>query len=323
MIEHRLPSISVPLNFVLFSSKGAGAATATQAFKTYGYQIKPIKTLPQGVALLQKLSGMGKDDKPFLLQCQIENAQELTTFTELLAPILAQKQLHGLYLDAFDEDLQARRLTGSAPTDLNAIHQERQHLTPCKTLCEYAINTSQLLPEELQLKVAKLLGKACEAPFLNITLITFGFKHGIPPAVDMVFDMRFLPNPFYEPALRPMSGLEAPVQCHIFKTNHVQAFWEHWTAMLTLAFEGYLREGKMQTSIGIGCTGGQHRSVAMAVRLAEAFSQQDPKYRIRVIHQNITHWPLSAQETAQRLQLGDSSSPCHGVSNQQESCQHV
>ncbi len=159
----------------------------------------------------------------------------------------------------------------------------------------YAIDTTQLPPVELRNKIAKLLGAPMSLDTLEVRLVSFGFKYGIPKEADMVFDMRFLSNPFYDQSLRPLSGLDSPVRDFVFSLPSAKGFFEHWTAMLATVLPSYLQEGKSVVTLAVGCTGGQHRSVCMAEAAGQFLKAQFPGYNIVVNHREQAHWQEQTQ----------------------------
>ena len=122
-------------------------------------------------------------------------------------------------------------------------------------------------------------------------MTSFGFKHGVPTDAELVFDMRFLPNPFYEEALRPLTGLDKPVADYVFMRPEAIQFLETWQTMLTNILPSYQQQGKTRLKMAIGCTGGQHRSVAMTMAIASYLQETFPDFNVRVDHREQSHWP--------------------------------
>ena len=144
-------------------------------------------------------------------------------------------------------------------------------------------NTSQLKPRELREKIATEFSKDKQVGF-TVNVMSFGFKHGLPIDADLVFDVRFLPNPYYIDQMRPKTGLDKEVSSYVLKWSETQKFLEKLTDLLTFMLPYYKREGKAQIVIAIGCTGGQHRSVALTEYISNYFQES---YTVHVSHRDI------------------------------------
>ncbi|MCZ2499453.1 RNase adaptor protein RapZ [Xylophilus sp. Kf1] len=167
---------------------------------------------------------------------------------------------------------------------LDAINEEREHLSEIRSIANYVIDTTKLKPKELKQRISKFyLDENFETFTINVT--SFGFKHGIQMDADLVFDVRFLPNPYYVEELRPFTGLDEPVYNYVMKWKETQIFFDKLTDLLKYMIPGYKKEGKSQLVIAIGCTGGQHRSVALAKRLAE-YLNEIFEYNVYVHHRD-------------------------------------
>lgn len=173
----------------------------------------------------------------------------------------------------------------------DVIEKEQELYGSLKLLQDYHIDTSSLTESELRFKIAKILGIDAGSQPMIINITSFGFKHGVPLDAEMIFDMRFMPNPFYDEVLRPQTGLDKPVKDYLFNLPEVREFLTNWQNLLVYSLPLYQKQGRSRMTIGIGCTGGQHRSVVMAVQLAELLSITFPDYEINVIHREQHHWP--------------------------------
>jgi len=198
-----------------------------------------------------------------------------------------------LFLDASDEVLvkrykETRRKHPLAPNGriINGINLERQKLRDVKNRADNIIDTSKLKARELKEKIIEIYAEngQIENEFV-ITLISFGFKYGIPVDSDLVFDVRFLPNPFYIPELKGLTGNDAVVMDYVLSHDVTKEFIQKLTDMLEFLIPGYIAEGKKQLIISIGCTGGRHRSVAIANSLYEKF-RADGR-RVNLDHRDI------------------------------------
>ncbi|GGE36559.1 nucleotide-binding protein [Pullulanibacillus camelliae] len=181
-----------------------------------------------------------------------------------------------LFLDSEDEALvrrykETRRAHPLAPhgTPLEGIQAERKVLEDIKGHAQYYIDTTGLKPKQLKEKMIELFTEEKTSTF-NVNVLSFGFKYGIPIDADLVFDVRFLPNPYYIEHMRERTGLEKDVSDYVFKWTETKQFLQKLTDLLIFMLPHYKREGKSQLVIAIGCTGGKHRSVALAEYLGQA-----------------------------------------------------
>ena len=142
-----------------------------------------------------------------------------------------------------------------------------------------------MLPPQLRATIRALFAPGEERAGLQVTVYSFGFKHGAPLDADLVMDVRFLPNPYYDPALRPFTGLDAPVRDFVLYRPETEEFQKKWRALLDVVMPGYVAEGKQQLAIAVGCTGGQHRSVALAESTADYLKAKG--YRVSIAHRDL------------------------------------
>lgn len=197
---------------------------------------------------------------------------------------------HILFLDASDKILVSRYKEtrrahplsdGGLP--LNGIQQEREILQELRGRAQRIINTTELKPKELRTKIIDLYADNKEVLF-STHLVSFGFKYGVPIDADLVFDVRFLPNPHYVESMKPLTGLHPEVSTYVFKWNDTQMFNEKLIDLLKFVLPQYKKEGKSQLVIAIGCTGGQHRSVALVEYYAKQLADLYPTH---VTHRDI------------------------------------
>ena len=197
-----------------------------------------------------------------------------------------------LFLDSANEVLlnrykETRHLHPLAKNDLISvgITKERALVEDIREQASYIIDTSHMLPRKLKERILNLFTTKTHAQRLHINVISFGFKYGIPKECDMVFDVRFLPNPFYIPELKPFSGLDAPVSDYVLSHDVSTRFLESLLGMLHFLIPHYVSEGKSQLIVGIGCTGGRHRSVTLAEELKRSLTLQE--YEADAYHHDI------------------------------------
>ena len=224
----------------------------------------------------------------------IRSGQALEDLQDILDHLRGEgKEFDVLFLDAEDgvlvkrykETRRSHPLAGSDRVD-KGIEEERRRLEFLKKQANYIIDTSHLLTRELKTELNKIFVENQEFKNLFITILSFGFKYGIPADADLVFDVRFLPNPYYIEELRPMSGNDQPVRDYVMNNDTAKQFLTKLTDMVEFLIPNYISEGKTQLVIGIGCTGGKHRSVTLANELYEALKKTD-SYGVRIEHRDI------------------------------------
>ncbi len=171
-----------------------------------------------------------------------------------------------------------------------AIAAERALLRPLRDRADVVIDTTGLSAARLRRIVADKMVEGDQRGRLAITFLTFGFKHGAPRDADLSFDVRFLPNPHWEPELRDQTGLDEPVRSYVEQSEGIEEFYDRLLPLLEYLFPAYLREGKAHLTVGIGCTGGRHRSVVIAERLAALFGERS-EFHVDVVHRDIDRAP--------------------------------
>lgn len=265
---------------------GAGRSTAIRALEDIGYEA--IDNLPLG--LLERLFTGPQLSRSLALGLDVRNRD----FSQqaLLAALDTLEAATGLspellYLDCAANVLQrryseTRRRHPMAPAEAPAdgIARELDLLQPIRARADVLVDTSELTPHSLRIEVERWFA-AEGAQKLGLTVQSFSYKRGVPLGVDMVFDCRFLQNPYWQPELRALDGRDAQVASHIGDDTRFQPFFDRLIDMTLMLLPSYLAEGRSHFSVGFGCTGGQHRSVFTAERLAEALAQQGWQVSIR------------------------------------------
>lgn len=165
------------------------------------------------------------------------------------------------------------------------IARERKKLEPLKNRADTIVDTSDLTANQLKNEITRSYTDGFAPPSITITVLSFGFKEGIPMDADLVFDVRFLPNPFYIEALRSMTGNDEPVQSYVMAFDETKKFMEKLLDMLLFLIPNYVREGKNQLTVGIGCTGGKHRSVTLTNKLGEVLKSSG--FRVVIVHRDV------------------------------------
>ena len=214
-------------------------------------------------------------------------------FTAMEALKHDKKPYKILFLDASDNVLVRRfketRRKHPLSDDLNgsleqAVKLEREMLKPMRESSDYVIDTSLVSPAQLRSRIAQLFLNSAEDS-LAVHCISFGFKYGVPMESDLVFDVRCLPNPFYDEKLRPLTGLDAPVRDYVMEKEETKGFVARFTDMIDYLLPLYAKEGKSQLVIAVGCTGGHHRSVALAQYMHDHLAEQG--VRCSVTHRDM------------------------------------
>lgn len=284
------------IRFVIVTGmSGAGKSTTMKILEDAGYFC--VDNLP--IQLVNKFAQLTMDKTEgkitqVALGIDIRNGQAL----EELQEVLEQMSMKGiayeiLFLDASDQVLvkrykETRRshpLAGEGRVDAG-IRMERSCLEFLKKQADYILDTSQLLTRELKMEIDKIFVENQSFKNLMISVLSFGFKYGIPSDADLVFDVRFLPNPYYVEEMRPMSGMDDLVRDYVMGFDVAQIFAQKLEDMIRFLIPNYIAEGKNQLVIAVGCTGGKHRSVTLAQELYGRL-QDGEGYGIRVEHRDI------------------------------------
>lgn len=277
---------------IITGMSGAGKTVAMQSFEDLGYYC--VDNLPP--ALLPKFLELMKDVtnniRKVALVMDLRGREFFDSLFEALdvldeADWVAE---HILFLDAQDEALVSRYketrrshpLAGSG-LPLQGIRQERSILDELRGRAQRIIDTTTLKPKELREKIINAYTENKQEIF-SVHMVSFGFKYGIPIDADLVFDVRFLPNPHYVPQMQPLTGLNSEVATYVFKWSDTQKFNVKVLDLLQFMLPQYKKEGKTQLVVAIGCTGGQHRSVAISEYFAKRLSDN---YITHISHRDI------------------------------------
>lgn len=282
---------------IITGMSGAGRTEAMHTFEDLGYFC--IDNLPPSLIMnmvsLANVPGQTDTIRKLAIVCDARNREY---FKQLVGELYNLKSAgvtyRVIFLDAEDDSLIARykasrrRHPLSMGTSLSigqAIKHERALVHELRELADSYIDTTHLSPRQLREALRKLYSRETAKEGLSVMVYSFGFKHGAPSDADIVIDVRFLPNPFYIPELRSLTGLDEAVRDYVLNQPETKKFLEAWEQLLLCVMPGYVKEGKQQLAIGVGCTGGQHRSVALAVKTAEILEKQS--YNVSVRHRDI------------------------------------
>ena len=292
--EELAPASLGPDLIVITGMSGAGRTEAMHTFEDLGYFC--IDNLPPSLLMnLVSLAGFNTGAlRKLAVVCDLRAKEffpELTRELEKLSEMGLSYKV--LFLDSTDKELLNRfkatrrrhPLCEGDMTVLDGIREERKLLSGAKRSADYVFDTSTARPQEMREKIRALFSSKSEQEGMAISVFSFGFKHGAPADADIVIDVRFLPNPFYEPDLRAKTGMDSEVSSFVLERSETEVFLEKWYALLDEIMPGYVKEGTQYLSIGIGCTGGQHRSVVLANMTGQHLSQAG--YRVRTSHRDL------------------------------------
>ena len=284
------------MRFIIVTGmSGAGKSTAMKMMEDVGFFC--IDNLP--ILLLDKLvdfsSSLDADIQKVAVGIDIRNKEGLEKIESMLAQFKERKVHYEiLFLDAVDDVLikrykETRRNHPLAGTERvqKGIDEERKKLEYLKSEAYYIIDTSKLLTRELKVELEKIFIENQDYKNLFVTILSFGFKYGIPSDSDIVMDVRFLPNPYYVEGLRAKTGNDKEIQDYVMQFPEAKEFVDKLEDMIRFLIPNYISEGKNQLVISIGCTGGKHRSVTLANQLYERMNLRDKKYGLKIEHRDI------------------------------------
>lgn len=279
---------------VVTGMSGAGKSTALKMLEDIGYFC--VDNLP--VPLVPKLADMMctqlMELEKVALGIDIRSGQRFQELESALEELKSSGIIYEiLFLDAQDDVLvkrykETRRTHPLAERDRidSGIQKERAYLESLRKKADYILDTSQMLTRELQAELNKIFVENKEYKNIYITILSFGFKYGIPNDADLVFDVRFLPNPYYIEELRALTGNDKPIRDFVMGNEKAEEFLNKLEDLVRFLIPNYVSEGKHQLVIAIGCTGGKHRSVTLANELF-AKLQSEENFGIKIEHRDI------------------------------------
>jgi UPF0042 nucleotide-binding protein len=283
---------TAPRFLLLTGLSGAGRSEAAHSLEDLGYFVVdnlPPALLPKMAELAASPGGPGRIAIVVDVRGGVffgELSQALEELRELRVPARI------VFLDASDEDLvnryeATRRRHPLAPADRVAegIRKERLMMQSLREDADLVIDTTGLTPHDLRDRIRELFAEAPPETGLSVALVSFGFKYGSPRDADLVFDVRFLPNPHWVDELRPLPGTSEKVREYVENQEEYGAFMQRLQALLDVVVPGYVDEGKSYLTIAVGCTGGRHRSIVVAEDLAEYFRQRG--HHVAMSHRDI------------------------------------
>ena len=269
---------------------GAGKASALKAFEDLGFHAVdnlPLELLPDFAVLVEKSAEV----QDAAIVVDVREGVTLDRLPEILKQVKRLLHTRVVFLDAQDAVL-VRRYSetrrphplGRQETVARSIVEERQLLDPIRNVADTLIDTSNFNVHELRAHIQARFGHEDESKQLLVSCLSFGFKNGVPLDADMVFDVRFLPNPHYVPEFRKLTGLDPEVAAYVRKFPQTGEFLSRVTDLLLYLLPHYVEEGKSYLTLAFGCTGGQHRSVMMVEEIAAKLNSAG--YHVKTLHRD-------------------------------------
>ena len=269
---------------------GSGKASALKDFEDLGFHAVdnlPLELLPDFAALVEK----SVEIERAAIVVDIREGQTLDRLPEILKQVKKLLRTRVVFMDAQDAVLVRRYSETRRPHPLGrketvsrSIVEERQLLDPIRNVADTLIDTSNFNVHELRAHIQARFGQEEETKRLLVSCLSFGFKNGVPLDADMVFDVRFLPNPHFVPEFRKLTGLDTRVAAYVRGFPQTKEFLDRVTKLLLYLLPHYVEEGKSYLTVAFGCTGGQHRSVMMVEEIAEALKRAG--YQVKALHRD-------------------------------------
>lgn len=279
---------------VVTGLSGAGRSTAAKCLEDLGWFV--VDNLPP--ELITTMVELGAQARGAITKVAVVMDVRSRAFTDDLAAVIKELDAQGykprvLFLEATDEVLirrfeQVRRthpMQGDGRLS-DGIIAERALLDPLREEADLVLETSSLSVHDLRAKIEETFGSEASLR-TKITVLSFGYKYGLPMDADLVVDVRFLPNPFWIPELRDFTGLDSEVSNYVLTQEGAEDFLTRYQELLRIVGAGYRREGKRYLTLAVGCTGGKHRSVAMSEELARRLSAEDDTLSVKVVHRDL------------------------------------
>jgi UPF0042 nucleotide-binding protein len=284
-----------PRFVVVTGLSGAGKSHAMRALEDAGYfcvDNLPVALIPTFADLM--LASEGQIPRA-AVGVDIREGEALTAFPKVFLRLKRRAELgaHLIFLEADDTVLLRRFSETRRPHPLarnrsaaEGLHEERRRLQAIRKLADRIIETSRLSVHDLRRRMLEVVGAGGASTPLAVNVVSFAFRHGVPTDADLVFDVRFLPNPHFVPKLRPFSGLDARVSGYVLRAAAASRFLALTSALLAFLLPQYIKEGKTYLTVAIGCTGGRHRSVAIAEALGRRVKRVKG-IQVRVRHRDV------------------------------------
>jgi len=263
---------------ILTGMSGAGRSTVAHALEDLGWYV--VDNLPPSLLSALVSKGTGPQGKELAVVVDVRGGEFFDELSQALAQLKSESLPYRLvFLDATDQALVQRFESTRRPHPLqgndrivDGISRERDKLEEIRSQCDVAIDTTNLNVHQLEKRVGEIFGKG-KVKGVRINVLSFGYKYGIPVDADLVLDCRFIPNPHWNPELRPLTGLTQQVSSAVLGSEGVSEFVSDYVHLVESMLTGYIREGKKFVTIAVGCTGGKHRSVAITAEIARQLNE--------------------------------------------------
>ena len=291
----------VPDIVIITGMSGSGRTQAMHVFEDMGYFC--IDNLPPRLVLqLAQLVGINTGvGRHLAVTCDLRSQGLFDELLDVIESLKAHEMSCKIvFLEASDEVLMRRYnenrrrhpLATPGETTADAIQRERTQLASVRARADMIIDTSRMRTSALQGLLRREFSELTDQQLMDVQVFSFGFKHGLPVEADIMIDVRFLPNPFYDPEMRPLTGLDEKVSSFVLGHPKTKEFLDAWFRLLDAVMPGYVAEGKPRLSIAIGCTGGQHRSVAIAEATGHYLERQ--QYHVGISHRDLPRANMTA-----------------------------
>jgi RNase adapter protein RapZ len=275
---------------IITGMSGSGKASVLKAFEDLGYYC--VDNLPVGlIPRFAELIGQSSEIERTALVVDVREGKQLEELPAILKAVKRVIAAKLIFLEASDAVLLRRYSETRRPHPLGtnapvkaSLAAERRRLRPIRAIADLVIETSKFNVHELRAHINELFQKKEKGKNILVSCVSFGFRHGVPDDSDLVFDVRFLPNPHFVPEFRPLTGRHPKVAKYIRSFPQTSEFIERISDLLVYLLPHYIHEGKSYLTIGFGCTGGQHRSVMIAEDVAKRLKKAG--YRVKVLHRD-------------------------------------
>ena len=286
--------VSVPDIVIITGMSGSGRTQALHVFEDMGYYC--IDNLPPALILqLAHVVGINSSiGRHLAVTCDLRSQGLFDDMLEVLHSLADHELTYSMvFLDSsdevimrrYDENRRRHPVAQQGESLEKAVKRERRQLAVVRKAADVVIDTSTMRTTTLRNRLRRIFSELSDQQLLEVSVFSFGFKHGMPVEADLMIDVRFLPNPFYDPEMRVMTGLDKRVAAYVLDNPTAKKFLKSWFELLDVIMPGYVAEGKSHLSIAVGCTGGQHRSVAIAKATAEHLLQAG--YRATLSHRDL------------------------------------
>ncbi len=284
----------VPDVVVITGMSGSGRTQALHVFEDMGYfciDNLPPRLLLQLAELVGINSGVGRhlavtcDIRSQGLFDEITDSLEQLRDHEITCQVVFLDTSDEVLMRRYDENRRRHPLATDGETLRQSIARERAQLKDIRDSADLIIDTSRLRTNALRARLRRAFSELTDQQLMEVHVFSFGFKHGMPDEADLMIDVRFLPNPFYDPEMRPLTGKDKKVADYVLDNPAAQTFMDAWFKLLDVTMPGYVAEGKSHLSVAVGCTGGQHRSVAIAEATADYLLKMG--YHVSISHRDL------------------------------------